>query len=179
VPPTASITRAQILELMNKHAWTPQQVADALGVSKQAVNHHLHHTGGPRWVHPAKAARALLAQAITIADPVHTKSRPYRRLAEHAEYIQTGGRGMSRNKLVALRAWYKSLRDNGDVVVYDPSTGPRRGMRYGGWSYEPRTECDGSLIFRRNEHTHVDDEAIDIWRVPDEDLWPNVQKEGV
>src|SRR5206468_8206127 len=105
---------------------------------------------------------------------------PYQRAMNHAEFIATGGHGMSDTKLYRLRNWYKMLSDLGVVVLYDPSIEPYPNMSHGGWKYVPRDPRpvsegrDEDLLLRVNEFAHMSDEAYDIWRLPAVDDWPEV-----
>jgi hypothetical protein len=174
MPPSGRVTKSQILELMNTYNLTPTQVARALGCSRQLVNYHLKHAPGPEWASPATVARESLESVVDIQNDLHKKDPPYRRLADHAEYMATGGRGMSHDQLYRLSTWYRRMTTH--VLVYDPSIPPGDGFRYGGWSYERREDRDGTAMIRVNEWISYDDRALEVFRVPAQELWPDVEK---
>lgn len=91
-----------------------------------------------------------------------------RLLRHHLEYIATGGKGMSYEKLQRLRTFYERIQNENVVVEFDPDLPPYPGNKFGGFAYRPRLESDGALIIRINEHTKeitpVDLERF--WRVP-------------
>jgi hypothetical protein len=92
-----------------------------------------------------------------------------RRVHDHALYVATGGKGMTRRQLVALLNFYKKLRDNNVVVEFHPDIPPEPGNQFGGFAFRPRTEDDGDLIIRVNEVTNLSPEAEDDWTFPPQD----------
>ncbi|WP_165960630.1 helix-turn-helix domain-containing protein [Actinocrispum wychmicini] len=89
----------------------------------------------------------------------------YRQVVLHGEYIATGGEGMSRDKLARVVSFYKRLRDDNVVIVFDPEI-PPSSNKAGGWGYLPREEGDADLILRVNRYTVMTDEGREIWRMP-------------
>lgn len=170
MPPKPQITHSMVKELVDIHGLSLTEAAEALGVSKQLANYHLHNTG-PGYTSPARAARESMPWKDIQPEHIHGAT-PYARAAWHAEYIATGGEGMSKNKLRYLRQWYQRLTKYNEVLVYDPAIPPHRGVATGGWDYVPREESDGELLFRANEYTTVTDETKVDWRLPDEEDWP-------
>ena len=62
---------------------------------------------------------------------------------------------------------HTKLREGNLVVEYDPAIPPEPGFaKYGGFALRPRTEADGNLMFRVNEHTTVTDFAREVWQLP-------------
>ena len=80
--------------------------------------------------------------------------------------MATGGKGMSRRKLSALRNFYRKIAE-GFVLEYSPDIPPQPGVSLpGGFAYRERTPDDGDLIIRVNEHTALTDESRMLWRLP-------------
>jgi hypothetical protein len=150
-----------MIEALKRQGYTQSDIARMFGVTRQAVSWHKHNYGGvltPReealkhfpWKVPARFAQAA----------------PYRYMRDHAEYMATGGKGMSEYKFRRLRAFYRKLRE-GKVVEYDPALPPERDVAHtGGFAYRTRLESDGDLIIRVNEHTTLTDEGKLLWRMP-------------
>lgn len=100
-------------------------------------------------------------------DKPMTQQKPYRYLRDHGEYMATGGKGMSEEKLKRLRIFYKKLRDNNVVVEFDPTLPPEIGVApHGGFAYRPRLASDGDLIIRVNQYTTLTEEGHSIWTFP-------------
>lgn len=92
---------------------------------------------------------------------------PELRLRDHLRYRSSGTKGMSEKRIQLLRGFYKRLRENNEVVEFDPTIPPHKGVFTGGWAYRPRVESDGELIIRVNEHTKDLTERMKmIWRFP-------------
>ncbi|TQJ04666.1 hypothetical protein FB471_4471 [Amycolatopsis cihanbeyliensis] len=91
-----------------------------------------------------------------------SRNSVYHRLADHMEYVATGGKDMSEHKLKALLGFYKRLDEHNVVVEFDPNNPPMPGIKYGGFAYVPREERDGDLIVRINEHTKITDRS-NVW----------------
>ena len=102
------------------------------------------------------------------ASTLQSSTSAYRRLRDHGEYMATSGDGMSNDKLRRLRAFYRKLREEGLVLEFDPSIPPIRGLAvHGGFAYRERTESDGDLLIRVNEHTRLTDAGRRIWCFPE------------
>jgi hypothetical protein len=87
-------------------------------------------------------------------------------MRDHAEYMATGGKGMSIHKVRRLQTFYRKL-DEGLVVEFNPDLPPEPGVAStGGWAYRKRQTSDGDLIIRVNEHTTLTDEGKLLWRMP-------------
>jgi hypothetical protein len=151
-----------IIEGLKNQGFNQSEIARLFGVTRQAVSWHVRKYGGiltPRqkvlehwpWIVPA----SLCFQA------------PYRRLRDHGEFVATGGAGMTDEKLVRLRGFYKFLRDEDCVVEFDPDIEPQAGVAgKGGFAYRPRRKNDRDLLIRVNDYTHLSDEGRMIWRFP-------------
>ncbi|MDA3643808.1 hypothetical protein LZ318_11785 [Saccharopolyspora indica] len=95
------------------------------------------------------------------------ENAPCKRLRDHAEYMETYGEGMSREKLERLLWFYRKLKDEDVVVEYDPEIPPNPGeVITGGFAYRKRLPSDGKLIIRVNKHTHLTPEGETLWRMP-------------
>lgn len=89
-----------------------------------------------------------------------------RRMRDHAEYMATGGYGMSADKLRRLRSFYRHLEDNGLVVEFHPDIPPSEGVVTGGFAFRNRMTSDGRLIIRVNEHTQLTPPGHSLWTLP-------------
>ncbi|RKT84325.1 hypothetical protein SAMN05421805_103252 [Saccharopolyspora antimicrobica] len=93
---------------------------------------------------------------------------PNRRLRDHAEYMATGGAGMSDDKLARLLGFYRFLEEGDLVIEFDPGIPPAEGVSStGGFAYRSRKPSDGNLMIRVNEHTELTPEGVDLWVIPD------------
>lgn len=89
-----------------------------------------------------------------------------KRMRDHAEYMATGGKGMSEDKLRRLAAFYRKLMDQNLVVEFDPDIPPSDGNKHGGFAFRTRKPSDGELIIRANKHTRITDEGLRLWTLP-------------
>lgn len=174
----SEITHELVYDLVIRRRMRQVDVAKMLGTTKQNVAYHLRYKTKDDVKIPIAVARESLPWPNVLEE--HRQSTPYHRALNHAEYMATRGRGMSRRKLELLRGWYKALTELDQVVAYDPTVPGRPGMKHGGWVYLPRDHRpidaggDGDLLLRVNEHTVMSDEAYDLWRLPPEEEWPKV-----
>lgn len=132
------------------------------GVTRQAVSWHLKTYGAPL------STRQIVNQAWPWeTENGHDQSTAYKRLRDHGEFMRTGGKGMSEDKLKRLKSWYRKLRDENIVVEFDPDLPPIKGVSpVGGFAYRPRESGDGDLLIRVNEHTTLTPEGEVLW------CWP-------
>ncbi|AMS00875.1 immunity repressor [Mycobacterium phage Conquerage] len=164
--PTRAPLIFSTIEDLRRKGHNQSEIAEMFGVTRQAVSWQKKTYGGR--MTPRDIVREAWPFETTNA---HTKSQPYQRLRDHGEYQQTGGKGMSDNKLMRLRAWYRKLRDEDVVLEFDPSIPPGPGLAGGGFRYVPRDiVIDGTdLLIRVNEHTAPLDEKRElIWSFPDD-----------
>jgi hypothetical protein len=89
-----------------------------------------------------------------------------RRMRDHFEYMATGGRGMSEDKLKRLATFYRRLQEENVVVEFDPALPPCEGANNGGFAYRPKLDSDGELIIRVNCHTNLTDVGKTLLRFP-------------
>jgi len=138
------------------------QIAEHFGVSRQSVSWHWTTYNGP------KTPRQVVMEAWPFEVPRGMGTAwPSRHLRNHGEYIVTGGKGMTEEKLKRLRGFYKRMRDNNLVIEFDPGIPPEDGVSvHGGWAYRQRVPSDGDLLIRVNEHTHLTEDGKKIWRFP-------------
>ncbi|QGJ90217.1 immunity repressor [Mycobacterium phage SheaKeira] len=142
------------------------EIAEMHGVTRQAVSWQKKTYGGR--MTPRDIVREAWPFATTNAN---TKSQPYQRLRDHGEFQQTGGKGMSDNKMMRLRAWWRKLQSENVVLEFDPDIPPSPGLAGGGFRYVPRDlDVDGpELLIRVNEHTApLDEKKKLIWSFPDD-----------
>ncbi|WP_418345807.1 hypothetical protein [Rhodococcus pyridinivorans] len=151
------------IEQLKKKGFNQSEIAAMYGVTRQAVSWHLKTYGS------ALSTRQIVDQAWPWkTGHGHDKAVPYKRLRDHGEFMQTGGKGMSDDKLKRLRSWWKRLRDEDIVVEFDPTLRPIKGVSpYGGFAYCSRTVEDGDLLIRVNEHTTLTEDGRRIW------CWPS------
>lgn len=160
----SGLTPAKIYELRTRHGMTLEEIGKMYGLTKSGVS-YVKRQGGPQFRTPREAAMENFPWKDM--DPKFKTGAVYQRITNHLEYIQTGGRGMSKSKLRELSYWYKRFSEYNIVLVHDPNLPPRPGIKCGGWDYVPRLESDGDLLLRENEYTTLTDEAREIWRIPD------------
>jgi hypothetical protein len=88
-------------------------------------------------------------------------------LRDHGEFMTTGGRGMSNDKLDRLRSWWRMLREGNLVLEFAPDIPPNPGVSpHGGFAYRERVSANNDLLIRVNEHTRLTEEGIAVW------CWP-------
>ena len=148
-----------VIEGLKGKGLTQSEIARQFRVSRQAVSYHVRKYGGtltPR-------QKALESWPWMVPTRLSTQV-PYKRLRDHAEFYATKGEGMSLEKLSLLRLFYKRLE--GFVVEFDPDLPPSDGVGIGGFAYRERLESDSDLLIRVNDHTHLSEEGLKVWRVP-------------
>lgn len=151
-----------IVEDLKGKGLSQSEIADIFGVTRQYVSWIKHTYGG------SLTPRELVLRNWPFQVPtIHSQTSPYRRLRDHAEYVQTAGKGMSDDKLKRLRSFYRHMRENNLVLEYDPAIPPTPGVsNKGGWAFRDRLPEDGELLVRVNEFTRITDEGQIIWRFP-------------
>ena len=157
------LTIGIIEELKNK-GYSQNEIAEMFGVSRQAVSWHKQQYNGSRT--PREEVNAHFPWQVP-----HelNQSTQYRRMRDHGEYMATGGKGMSEDKLKRLRSFYRKLLKENVVVEFDPEIPAEPGVSsVGGFAYRPRRKIDGELIIRVNKYTTLTDEGRMIWRFPPE-----------
>jgi hypothetical protein len=159
----APLTFAVIEELRLK-GYSQADIARMFGVSRQAVSYYKKTYGGRR------TARELVNDHFPWSVPHSMQGSPYRRLRDHAEFVATGGDGMSQDKLDRLRAFYRKLREENVVIEFNPLIPPEPGVaKAGGFAFRPRLPRDGDLIIRKNVYTRLTTKGKVIWRLPGQD----------
>lgn len=154
-----------VIEDLRRKGYNQSEIAELHGVSRQAVSWQKQTYGGA--LTPRQRANLAWPWETTHA---HGKAAGYQRLRDHGEFMATGGKGMSENKLSRLRSWYRKLRDEDVVLEFDPSFPPEPGVSpSGGFRYVKRRQSDANLLIRVNEHTTMSKEGRRIWRFPPRD----------
>lgn len=154
-----------VIEELRRKGYNQTEIAAMHGVTKQAVSWHKRKYGG--YLTPRQQVDGEWPWATT---DLHGKSKAYQRLRDHGEFMATGGKGMSEDKLLRLRSWWRYLRDNKVVLEFDPELPPEPGVSpYGGFAYRKRRKSDGDLLIRVNEHTSLSDVGRMIW------CWPPLE----
>lgn len=151
----------ELIEKLKAQGHTQSQIAEQLGVTRQAISWWVRYHGGkltPRtellethfpWKVPAEMCDTSLV----------------RRLRDHGEFVATGGVGMSDAKLRRLPGLYRKLEKF--VVEFNPNLPPTPGVApHGGFVLRKRTAKDGDLMIRVNKYTELTDEGQRIWSLP-------------
>lgn len=151
-----------LIEDLKRKGMSQSDIARLYGTSRQAVSWHKVTYGGT--LTPREQARRHFPWQVPAE---MNQASPCRRLRDHGEYMVTGGVGMSQDKLRRLRTFYRQLREEQQVVEFDPSIPPHPGVAHtGGFALRPRSEEDLDLLIRVNEHTQLSPEGRDIWKFP-------------
>lgn len=151
-----------IIEELKRQGLNQSQIAELFDVTRQAVSYHKVVYNGT--LTPREEVKKHFPWKIS--SKIQQQS-PCRRLRDHAEYMATGGKGMSKFKLERLRAFYKKLIEEDVVVEYNPLLPPIPGVaNLGGFAFRPRIKRDGDLIIRKNPWTTLTPEGRMIWRMP-------------
>lgn len=154
-----------VIEELKAKGFTQSDIARMYGVTRQAVSWWKRNYNGR--LTPREAANENFPWRVTTD---HTRASVYRRMRDHGEYMATGGKGMSEDKLSRLRAFYRTIREDNVVLEYDPDIPPVDGFAsYGGFAWRKRRKSDGDLIIRVNKYTELSDEGRMIWRLPPTD----------
>ena len=125
-----------VIEALKSKGYNQSQIAEMFNVSRQAVSWHLKTYGG----------RLTPRQIVSESWPwettnAHGKAVPYQRLRDHGEFMATGGRGMSEDKLQRLRSWWRKLQMTTSWSRFYPCIPPLSGVSpYGGFAYRERVE---------------------------------------
>jgi hypothetical protein len=159
-----ALSLAVIEDLKNK-GYSQSEIAEMFGKTRQAVSWHKHTYGGKM------TPREIVLQHFPwTVSAEQSQSSPYRRMRDHGEYIATGGKGMSEDKLNRLRTFYRKINEERLVLEFDPSLPPEPGVsNKGGFAFRDRRPEDGDLLIRVNEFTNLTDEGREIWRFPPQD----------
>lgn len=153
------------IEALRRKGYNQTEIAEMYGVTRQAVSWHKVAYGGEL------STRQIVAKAWPWDTKTpHSKSTAYMRMRDLGEYMATGGRGMSVDKLNRLRVWLAYLREQNVVLEFDPELPPQPGLSpYGGFAYRKRRKSDGDLLIRVNKHTKLTEAGKRIWRFPPRD----------
>lgn len=151
-----------LIEELKRKGYSQSDIARMFEVSAQAVTYHKQVYNGTR------TPREIVGDHFPWKVPVPMdQTSPYKRMRDHGEYMATGGKGMSEDKLKRLRSFYKKLRDEGLVVEFDPDLPPQPGVsNKGGFAYRKRRKSDGDRLIRVNQHTTLTEEGRLIWVFP-------------
>ena len=151
-----------IIEDLKSQGYTQSEIARMFGTTRQAVSWHKRTYGG------RLTPREEVARHFPWKVPhEQNQTSPYRRMRDHGEYVATGGKGMSKDKLDRLRSFYRKIRKDNVVLEFDPHIEPIPGVSSrGGFAFRPRVEADADLLIRVNAYTHLTNEGRIIWRLP-------------
>lgn len=154
-----------IIEALKNQGLNQSDIAKLFDVTKQAVSYHKVTYNGSR------TPREIVLETFPWQVPeAMCQTSPYRRMRDHGEYIATGGKGMTEDKLRRLRNFYRKLREQDLVLEFDPTIPPIPGVsNKGGFAYRPRRSADADLLIRVNEHTDLTAEGRLIWCFPPQD----------
>lgn len=156
-----------VIEELRRKGYNQTEIAEMHGVSRQAVSWHKKTYGG------ALTLRQIVDEAWPwVTNNDHSRAKPYQRLRDHGEFMATGGKKMSEDKISRLRSWWRYLRDNNVVLEFDPDIPPEAGISpNGGFAYRERGKADGDLLIRVNEHTFLTKQGKTIWCWPSEEVF--------
>lgn len=97
----------------------------------------------------------------------HLNSFPARSVRSHVRFIATGGVGMCKFQLGALRDFYDVLREFDSVLEYNPQVRPLPGFCFdGGFRLVTRASADRNLVIRMNEFTIPQELGAELWAIP-------------
>ena len=148
-----------IIEGLKRKGLSQSEIARQFGLTRQAVSYHVRKYGG------ALTPRQTALQSWPWIVPTRFGQQSvYRRLRDHAEYFATNGEGMDFRKLSLLKGFYERLESQ--VVEFDPDLPPAEDISAGGFAYRRRLESDGDLLIRVNQHTHLSEDGLKVWRMP-------------
>lgn len=153
------------IEAWKRKGYSQSEIARMHGFTRQWVSLIVRKYGGSR------TPRQVVMDEWPYQVPAELcHAMPYKRLRDHAEYVATGGKGMSEDKLKRLRSFYERLRAEDAVVEFDPAIPPITGVSsVGGWALRKRKPADGDLLIRVNEHTNLTEKGEMIWAWPPAD----------
>lgn len=151
-----------VVEDLKGKGFSQSEIAEMFGVTRQYVS----------WIKTTYGGRMTPREIVLRSFPfqvpaIQQQSSPCRRLRDHGEFVETGGKGMSEDKKQRLRTFYRKLRDENLVLEFDPTIPPIPGVsNKGGWAFRERVSGDGDLLIRVNQHTRLTEEGRMIWRFP-------------
>lgn len=155
----------QMIEDYLRRGYSYTQMADELGVSKQAIS-DCRRRYGHVYTLREEALKHFPWDLPNTAGPHMNDQWAYRNARNHAEFVFTNGEGMPEESIERLRWFYKKLRTENVVLEYDPNIPPHEGMAHGGFAYRPRIDEDGDLIIRDNRYTNITEDGRYIWTFP-------------
>lgn len=162
----AGLDISMIRQLKNK-GFNQTEISDLYGVTRQAVSDKWRKYGGEL------SARQRVKKAMPFTNEgKFSRAYPLQMLRDHAEFVLEGRVDKwSTKRVERLRAFYKRLRDNNEVVEYDPDIPPNPGVsKPGGFAYRAREPRDGNLLIRVNEYTNPTEyEGKNVWQFPPQD----------
>lgn len=145
------LTRAIIGQLMAQ-GMNFAQIGEEWGMTRQGVSWIWNYYGG-------ETLQKRVSRVIPFKVPDQfNRDAKLQRLREHAEYMLEGNvHRYSEERRNRLRSFYKKLRDEDQVVEYDPNYG---------FVYRDREPRDKGLMIRVNEHTDITEYGETIWKLP-------------
>lgn len=161
-----------VIEELRRKGYNQTQIAEMHGVTRQAVSWHRRTYGGEL------TPRQIVNEAWPwVTNNEHSRTKGYQRMRDHGEFMATGGKGMSDEKMARLRSWWRKLRDEDVVLEFDPDLPVVPGVApRGGFAYQPRLDSDGDLLIRVNEYTDLSDEGRRIWCWPPDSVFDHENK---
>lgn len=159
---SSGLTPAMI-EALKRQGYNQSEIGEMFGITRGRVSQIKYQA--TRFSRTARE-RAMDIFPFRVPKEPFQHNSPDKRLRDHAEYMISGGKGMSQNKLRRLGWFYNKLRAEGLIVVFDKSIPPSPGIKYGGYGYVERTAADDDYIVRFNEDTQLTEEERLMWRFP-------------
>lgn len=157
------IITLQDVEDLKAKGMNQSDIAREFGVTRAYISYIVHTYGGkltPR----AQVQRDHFPWKVSTN---FQRSAIDKNLRRHAEWVVTGGEGMSDDALARVESFHRRLRDYNLVVEFDPDIPPNRDSSVGGYRYADRLPEDGDLMLRVNDNTRLTDEGRNkIWKLP-------------
>jgi transcriptional regulator with XRE-family HTH domain len=161
--PKGSGLTPQVIEEEKARGLNQNQIAAKYGVTRQTVS-GMKRLRGRFSMTPRER---VLAQFPWKIPARFNDAEINRNMRNHAEYVATGGKGMSDRKLKRLASFYRRLERDNLVVEFDPDIEPNEFSQLGGFRLVPREDSDGDLMIRVNDCTVLTDEGRRfLWRIP-------------
>ena len=135
------------------------QIGEHFGVTKQAVNNMKRRYADRILLSPREQVKKWFPWEMNKQDGKHSWSYIRHQLGNHAEYMASGGNGMSPYKIRKLIGFYSTAKDF--AATYTPDRG---------WYWVPRMPEDAEMLVRPNKYCreNMTSKMWAIWNFPEE-----------
>ncbi|PME08077.1 hypothetical protein AY498_08705 [Corynebacterium ulcerans] len=157
-----SITPERVMQLLGE-GMTQSQIAREYGVTRQYI-----FTLAKRGRHEAREMEYIKDDIPwpKVKDK-HRDNTIYKTLRIHARYMERGQEGVRGSSYVKLLGMYRKLVRFNQVIDYDESYPPVKGLsNTGGFMYVPRSPEDGNLIIKMKPGVRITKRGAHIWQLP-------------